>query len=50
MNPIALLSMLALLTVWIGIGIAVVAHGTPLGVACYVPAAIVTHPRVWRLR
>jgi len=50
MNPIALLSMLALLAFWIGSGIAVVAYGTPLGVACYVLAAIVTNPRVWRLR
>lgn len=50
MNPIALLSMLALLAFWIGSGIAVVAYGTPLGGACYVLAAIVTNPRVWRLR
>lgn len=50
MNPVALLAMLALLAVWIGIGIAVVAYGTPLGLACYVLAAVATHPRVWRLR
>ena len=50
MNPVVLLAMLALLTVWIGIGVAVVAYGTPLGLACYVLAAVVTNPRVWRLR
>ena len=50
MNPVALLSMLALLTVWIGIGVAVVAYGTPLGLACYILAAVATNPRVWRLR
>jgi hypothetical protein len=50
MNPIALLSMLALLAVWIGIGVAVLAYGTPLGVACYVLAIVATQPRVWRLR
>ncbi|WP_342109701.1 hypothetical protein [Methylobacterium sp. SI9] len=50
MNPVVLLAMLALLAVWIGIGVAVVAYGTPLGFACYVLAAVVTNPRVWRLR
>ncbi|MBE7244338.1 MAG: hypothetical protein INR63_05260 [Actinomycetospora chiangmaiensis] len=50
MNPIALLSMLALLVAWIGIGVAVLAYGTPFGVACYVLAIVVTQPRVWRLR
>lgn len=50
MNPIALVSMLALLAIWIGIGVAVMAYGTPLGLACYVLAAVVTNPRTWRLR
>jgi hypothetical protein len=50
MNPVALLSMLALLMVWIGIGVVVVAYGTPLGLACYILAAVATNPRVWRLR
>ena len=50
MNPVALLSMLALLAAWIGIGVAVVAYGTPLGVAFYVLAMVATNPRVWRLR
>ena len=50
MSPIALLSMLALLAAWIGIGVAVLAYGTPLGVACYGLAIVATQPRVWRLR
>ena len=50
MNPIALLSMLALLATWIGIGVAVLAYGTPLGVAFYALAVVATQPRVWRLR
>ncbi|MGT2479397.1 hypothetical protein ACU4GR_12135 [Methylobacterium oryzae CBMB20] len=42
--------MLALLATRIGIGLAVVADGTPLGVACCVLAVAATDPRVWRLR
>ncbi|MHB2210905.1 hypothetical protein [Methylobacterium sp. CM6257] len=41
--------MLALLAGWIGIGILVIAYGTPLGVAFYVLAVVATNPRVWRL-
>ena len=48
MNPIALLSMLALLSA--GIGVAVLAYATPLGVARDVLTIVATRPRVWRLR
>ncbi|MCJ2095256.1 MULTISPECIES: hypothetical protein [unclassified Methylobacterium] len=50
MNPVVLALMVALLTAWIGIGIVVIAYGTPLGVALYVLAIVATNPRVWRLR
>ncbi|SFM33731.1 hypothetical protein [Methylobacterium pseudosasicola] len=50
MNPVVLALMLALLTAWIGIGVVVIAYGTPLGVALYVLAIVATNPRVWRLR
>lgn len=50
MNPVALALMAALLTAWIGIGVLVIAYGTPLGVAFYVLAVVATNPRVWRLR
>jgi hypothetical protein len=49
MNPVAILSMLALLAAWIGIGLLMAAYGTPLGVAFYVLAVAATNPRVWRL-
>lgn len=48
MNPYVLVTMAALLTAWIGIGVPVVAYGTPLGVAFYVLAIVATNPRVWR--
>lgn len=50
MNPVALALMAALLAAWIGIGVLVIAYGTPLGVAFYVLAVVATNPRVWRLR
>jgi hypothetical protein len=50
MNPVALAIMAALLAAWIGIGVLVIAYGTPLGVAFYVLAVVATNPRVWRLR
>ena len=49
MNPIALAMMAGLLTAWIGIGVVVIAFGTPLGVAFYVLAVVLTNPRIWRL-
>ncbi len=49
MNPVALVMMAALLVAWIAIGVVVIAYGTPLGVAFYVLAVVVTNPRVWRL-
>ena len=49
MNPVVLTIMAALLTAWIGIGVLVIAYGTPLGVAFYVLAVVLTNPRVWRL-
>ncbi|MBP32613.1 MAG: hypothetical protein CMH16_25525 [Methylobacterium sp.] len=48
-NPVALVMMAALLVAWIAIGVVVIAYGTPLGVAFYVLAVVVTNPRVWRL-
>ena len=49
MNPRVLAIMVALLAGWIGIGVLVIAYGTPLGVALYVLAIVATNPRVWRL-
>ncbi|MHC2104413.1 hypothetical protein [Methylobacterium sp. CM6246] len=49
MNPYVLAAMAALLTAWIGIGVLVIAYGTPLGVGLYVLAVVATNPRVWRL-
>ena len=50
MNPFVLAIMAAILIAWIGIGVLVIAYGTPLGVAFYVLAMVATNPRVWRLR
>ncbi|MCJ2100506.1 hypothetical protein [Methylobacterium sp. E-046] len=50
MNPITPLSMTALPGGGIGIGAAVLGHGTPLGVACAGLAGAPTPPRVWGLR
>jgi hypothetical protein len=50
MNTGVLAIMVAILVAWIGIGILVIAYGTPLGVAFYVLAMVATNPRVWRLR
>lgn len=50
MNPVVLAIMAAILIAWIGIGVLVIAFGTPLGVAFYVLAMVATNPRVWRLR
>lgn len=50
MNPVVLVIMAAILAAWIGIGFLVIAYGTPLGVAFYVLATILTNPRVWRVR
>lgn len=50
MNPLVLAIMAGLLAAWIGIGAVVIAYGTPLGVAFYVLAVILTNPRVWRLQ
>ncbi|MGH1570473.1 hypothetical protein ACRAWG_07080 [Methylobacterium sp. P31] len=41
--------MAGLLAAWIGIGVLVVASGTPLGVALCILAIVATNPRVWRL-
>ncbi|MDP4001972.1 hypothetical protein [Methylobacterium sp. NEAU K] len=49
MNSVALVMMAALLAAWIAIGVLVVAYGTPLGVALYVLAVVLTNPRIWRL-
>jgi hypothetical protein len=49
-NPLVLAIMAGLLAAWIGIGAVVIAYGTPLGVAFYVLAVILTNPRVWRLQ
>lgn len=48
-NSVALVMMAALLAAWIAIGVLVVAYGTPLGVALYVLAVVLTNPRIWRL-
>lgn len=50
LNPIVLAIMVGILAAWIGIGIVLIAYGTPLGVAFYVLAVVATNPRVWRLR
>lgn len=50
MNPVVLAIMAAILTAWIGIGILVAAYGTPMGVAFYVLAVVLTNPRIWRLQ
>lgn len=50
MNPVVLTIMAAILIAWIGIGVLVIAYGTPLGIAFYVLAMVATNPRVWRLR
>lgn len=49
MNPVVLATMIALLAGWIGIGVLVIAYGTPLGLALYVLAVVLTNPRIWRL-
>ena len=49
MGPGVVRIMAALHIAWIGIGVLVIAYGTPLGVALYVLAAVLTNPRVWRL-
>jgi hypothetical protein len=49
MNPRVLAIMAAILIGWIGIGVLVIAYGTPLGLALYVLAIVATNPRVWRL-
>ncbi|MGH1587825.1 hypothetical protein ACRBEV_05070 [Methylobacterium phyllosphaerae] len=49
MNPIVLAMMAGLLAAWIGIGVLVIAYGTPLGLAFYVLAVVLTNARVWRL-
>ena len=49
MNHVVLAIMAAVLVGWIGIGVLVIAYGTPLGVAFYVLAVVLTNPRIWRL-
>ncbi len=49
MNPVVLAIMAAILVAWIGIGVLVIAYGTPLGLALYALAIVLTNPRIWRL-
>lgn len=50
MNPVALLSMFAMLTVWAALGYAAIHVGAGLGLAFYILVLIAaTNPGLWRL-